>query len=133
MGNRLNKEDVIVVADRVEALMDLTWSYGERLIKKYYLDNLDSVMSHMDSDTYQDIKDMYELSKQLRDVTVVMARQMDQLALTNCVIVNQNNELLEKIEFLSEEIDSLKSSKTKKKLDEFKKGLNDLAVEVDED
>lgn len=113
MGNGLKKEDVIVVADRVEALMDLTWSYGERLIKKYYLDNLDSVMSHMDSDTYQDIKDMYELSKQLRDVTVVMARQMDQLALTNCVIVNQNDALIEKIEELSEEIDSLKSKAKK--------------------
>lgn len=108
----LTKKDMITVSDRVEFLMNQTWSYGERLIKKYYLDDLKSVMG-MDPDTFGDIKDMYDLASQLKDTVLIMTKQMDQINLVNALIVRQNNELIEKMEFLSEEIDSLKSKAKK--------------------
>ena len=114
MGNEFNlaKEDMITVSDRVKLLMEQTWSYGERLIKKYYLDDLKGIMG-MDPDTFGDIKDMYNLASQLKDTVLIMTKQMDQINLVNALIVRQNNELLEKLGFLEEEIDSLKSKAKK--------------------
>lgn len=110
---KMKKEDMIMVSDRTEAFLEGVWSYGEKMITKYYLGNdLDGVMG-MDPDVFKDMTEMYKWSKELKDLTLLMARQMDQIALTNALIVNQNKELLEEIGVLQEEIDSLKSKAKK--------------------
>lgn len=109
----MKNEDMIMVSDKTEAFLEGVWSYGEKMIAKYYLGNdLDGVMG-MDPDTFKDMTEMYKWSKELKDLTLLMARQMDQIALTNALIVNQNKELLEEIGVLQEELDSLKSKAKK--------------------
>ena len=110
------REEEIKTSADYKALMESSWSYGQRMIAKYYLSDLGGIMN-MDSDTYQDLKDMYALATGLKDLSSRMCDQMDQQTRVLFHLERQNQELLEKVGVLQEEIDSLKLSKALKKLD----------------
>ena len=115
MGNFYfdKEEQRILTSLDYKTTMNNIWDFGIRMLGKYgFQESFDSIMD-MDPDTLKDIQEMYWKAKELKSISESMADQMDQQTRILFTLEKQNRELLEKMNFLQEEIDSLKSKAKK--------------------
>ena len=122
MRHYVNTEHKIMVGEDYRSVIEETWSLSGKMLAKYCLSDLDNMMG-MDPDQYKDLKELYELSNNLKEVSTNMADQLDQQTLLLFEQKDVMKELLKEIKTLKEQTRSLKDELRSLKVSQAKKEL----------
>jgi archaellum component FlaC len=109
----LRNNEMIVTGNDYESVMDSMWEFMGKMVAKYYLNDLDSLVG-IDPDGVKDIQECIAMSHTMLNTSVKMARQLDQQSEILFELKEEVLKLNDILGDLTEEVEALKSAKAKK-------------------